>query len=105
MVTLDDIKQIIKEGYSFCGYGRLLVAAAGTNQRITTHSSKVAAILIKALTTNGGIIYVGFDDEVSAATGYELEAGDPLTIPIDDINKVWFDSSVNGEGISYIIVK
>lgn len=49
-------------------------------------------VWVKALSTNAGFVYVGMDDQ-AATNGWELDAGDEIHIPIDEIGKVWAEAS------------
>jgi len=104
----DEIAEIFRElsrGYPVGGYGVKTITAAGTPERISDQDVKIAQIMITALRTNTGYIYIGFDEFVSSTDyGKELMARDFVVIPIDNLHKLWMDSSVNGEGISYILV-
>jgi hypothetical protein len=89
------------------------VAAAGTRVSLKTIAAEVApngakAVTIQALTTNTGKIVVG-DKEVVAAVGTHaaptqrgvaLNAGDTITLDIDDMALMWIDATATGDGIS-----
>ena len=83
------------------------VTAAGTAERVTDQDTPMGAMMVKAKRANTGYIYVGFDDDgqLSSSNGVELEAKDSIMIPLDNANKVWLDSSVNGEGTEIIIYR
>ncbi len=76
---------------------------AGTAVQISSTSTPIKAISIKALSTNTGIVYVG-DADVDSSNGRELEAGESIDIDIDNLTKVWIDVSVNGEGVSFAAI-
>lgn len=105
MVTKQDIKQILKEGYSIGRTFHKLVTTAGTPEKLVEHSQPCAILLLKALSTNTGFIEVGFDGENTLiGRGHELDATDEIPIPIDDVEKVWIDSTVDGEGVSVVVM-
>ena len=79
--------------------GQKTVTAAGTQVQLGAQSCN--RINIKALSGNTGLIYVGVST-VDSATGFELSAKEQITLDITDASMVWIDSSVNGEGVSYI---
>ena len=56
---------------------------------------------IKALAANSGTIYVG-NSSVSSTNGYQLAAGESVFLEVANLNTVNIDSSVNGEGVTYI---
>ncbi len=83
------------------------VTTAGTEVRLKASRTTVSSVLIQAKGTNTGNIYVG-DSTVSSTTGIKLTAGQTLPISTDhkemlgqilDLNTIWIDSSVNGEGV------
>lgn len=84
------------------GSGKTAVAVAGTQVALSA-STVIKSVTIKALSTNTGIIYVGAST-VSSADGFELNAGDTVSLDVDNLADVYVDSSVNGEGVSYIYV-
>ena len=74
MAKLDDLKKLIKEGYSKGRTFHKLVATAGTPEKLVEHSEPSAVLLIKALRTNTGYIEVGFDGITTLiGRGHELE--------------------------------
>lgn len=60
-------------------------------------------VIVKALPSNTGTIYVGLTG-VTTTTGFPLEAGDHLVLPIDDANKIFVASSVNNQDVSWIAI-
>lgn len=79
------------------------VTTAGTRVQISTTSRPVTGVIIRALSTNTGTIYVG-NATVASSNGFPLLMGEAISIPINNLNKVYIDSSVNGEGVRYIAV-
>lgn len=91
-------------GSTTIGDGRKVVTTAGT--RVTLASSTTAReVTITALSTNTGVIVVGGSTVIAAAgtrRGVPLSAGASLTIRIDDLADIYIDSTVNGEGVSFL---
>lgn len=79
--------------------GQATVTTAGTRVHLPTVTTK--SITVKAKLDNIGNIFVG-DSTVSSSTGFELGAGDTISFDIDNLNDVYIDSSISGDGISYI---
>ena len=77
------------------------VTTAGT--RVQLPNNACLSVTIKAKDTNIGLIYVG-DVTVDSAKGFILSAGEPMDIAINNTNKIYIDSAVNGEGISFAFV-
>ena len=83
--------------------GKINVATAGSPIQMHAISSLLVTVTVKAKHNNTGKILIG-NTQVSATTGYELWANEEVTLNLLDINLIWLDCSVNGEGVSYIYV-
>lgn len=81
--------------------GKTTVTTAGTRVQLASNACK--SIVIKALAANTGIIYIG-NVTVAAANGYELAAGDSISCDCSNLDLIYIDSSVNGEGVSWFLV-
>lgn len=84
--------------------GVVNVTTAGTRVRLAVDQA-CKEVLIIAKRTNAGFIYVGNASVSSTAYGAELAAGEAVTIPIKNLNLVYIDASVSGEGVSYVGVQ
>uniref|UniRef100_A0A6M3LAR4 Uncharacterized protein n=1 Tax=viral metagenome TaxID=1070528 RepID=A0A6M3LAR4_9ZZZZ len=88
--------------------GQTTVTTAGTAVRLSSATIRCTRVTIQALDGNTGAIYVGNDGagDVTSANGFVLGAtagtNDRLTLDVADLAKVWIDSAVNGEGVSWI---
>ena len=82
-------------------HGQKAVASAGTAEALAGTQALQRGVLVKALSTNTGLMYVG-DEDVDSTNGFELEAGDMTYIEIDDLAKVYVDAAEDGEGVSYV---
>jgi len=78
------------------------VTAAGTAELLITTDPVNYILIIKALSTNTGLIYVGNSD-VDSTNGFVLSASEETLIVIKEGQlNIYIDSSVNGEGVSYL---
>lgn len=80
--------------------GKKTVTTAGTRVALAS-SQAVKSVTIKALAANTGTIFVG-DGSVASTTGFALAAGDTVSLDIANLATVNLDSSVNGEGVTYL---
>lgn len=80
--------------------GKKTVTTAGTRVTLAA-STAVKSVTIKAVFSNTGTIYVG-SSTVTAANGYALASGESVSVEIADLNTVNIDSSINGEGVTYL---
>ena len=58
-------------------------------------------VLVKALSTNTDKVYVG-KTGVTTATGYELTAGETITIEADNANKVYLIAGAAGQKVCWV---
>lgn len=77
-------------------YGQATVVTPGTRVPLTLSSTSVHGLIVQALSTNAGSIWVG-GNTVSASNGFELQAGQALGVATDDINKVYIDANIAGD--------
>lgn len=85
------------------GDGRKIVTTAGTRVALAA-STECKKVNIQAESDNTGAIVVGGANVIaSLATrrGTVLEAGDSIEIEIDDLSKIYIDSTVNGDGVTF----
>jgi hypothetical protein len=80
--------------------GKTTVATAGVRGTLAA-SQAVQSVTVKALSTNTGFVYVG-NTSVSSANGFQLQAGESLSMDVANLNTVNLDVSVSGEGVSYV---
>jgi hypothetical protein len=85
-----------------CGSGVTTVTTAGTQVALGS-STAIDSVTIKALSTNTGLIYVG-TSTVSSADGFQLSAGDSVSLDVDNLTDVYVDSAVDTEGVSYLYI-
>jgi len=87
---------------------RKVVAAAGTAEAIEDAENVVDFITITAETNNTGVIAVGASTVVAALTtrrGTPLFSGDSKTLDGVDLNKVFIDATITGDGVTYEYTK
>lgn len=81
--------------------GQKTVTTAGTRVTLASSQALTSGVKIKALSGNTGNIFVG-NSTVSSSNGYVLKASEEVFIEVDNLATINLDSSVNGEGVSYI---
>ena len=84
-------------------HGQTTVTTAGTAVQLQSTSQTIKSITVKAKDGNAGYIYVA-DSDVSSSNGFILGANAGVSLEINDISKIWINSSVSGEGASWIAV-
>lgn len=86
-------------------YGPVQFASANTNQRLVNIGTETNTVAIRALPSNGGLIYVGFDDQVDVNNGFPLQAGDSISVEIDANQQgLWVLTDNAGDELRYIVL-
>ena len=83
--------------------GQKTVTTAGTE--VALGDQQIGApLMVKALPTNTGIVYVGKSSGgVSSSTGMPLDAGEVVIFEfVGQLGAIWLDSAVNGEGVAWL---
>ena len=84
--------------------GKKTVTTAGT--AVPLGSQQVnAALMVKALAANTGLIYLGNDGagDVASTNGLELSAKESVVFElVSNLANIMLDSAVNGEGVTWL---
>ena len=88
--------------------GQKTVTTAGTAVQLGTQATLGGEVYIKALSTNTGLIYVGNDGagDVASTNGFVLSKNEWVELDVCKVSSlasIIIDSSVNGEGVSWIL--
>lgn len=84
--------------------GRITVTTAGTRVQMTATSTLCRKLDVVAETDNTGIVVVGASTVVAALAtrrGIPLNAGDFYSMEIDELTRIWIDSTVSGDGVTF----
>ena len=87
--------------------GRQPVTTGGTRVQLTTTSTAILSVIVTAETDNTGVITVGGSDVVAALStrkGHPLQAGESVELGVNDLAKVYIDTTVNTDGVTYLAV-
>ncbi len=81
---------------------QVVVAAAGTAKLLMAIDDADIVLIVKALPTNSGYIYLGNSD-VDSSNGFVLSKNEqiPITLRRGQLD-IYIDASNTGEGVSYI---
>jgi hypothetical protein len=63
------------------------------------------ALVIKAKVGNAGNITIGYSSVSALNTGsdfFSLTAGQSLAVDVDNLNDIWLDCTVSGDGVEYV---
>jgi hypothetical protein len=84
--------------------GQKTVAAAGTAEALGSQAIN-GPLMIKALTTNTNLVYLGNDGtpDVASGTGLPLQAGEVVIFEwVGSLATLYVDAAVNGEGVAWM---
>lgn len=83
-------------------YGNRTVST-GTPVQLSTSSERMErGLLIKSMSANTGVLYIGFDSSVTTGNGYPLSAGQDTVIPVLDPSFIFVVASATGTDIRFI---
>lgn len=91
--------------YENIGDGIKAVTTAGTSVQLSATSVACRMVQIQARTENTGVIVVGSSSVVASAStrrGIALVPGASVALRVTDLNKLYLDSTVSAEGVSYV---
>lgn len=86
--------------------GRRTVTTPGTSVALVTASTPCKWVAITALKSNTDQVNTGGTGTLATtggSTGEPLSAGESVTYPVDNANKIFIDARVATEGVSYTI--
>ncbi len=93
-------------GYTtFTTVAAVNVTTAGTRVQLSGTSVPASHVHLAAKPGNTQYIYVGDSNVSSTRYSSRLGPGEEVDLPVSDLNKVYLDSDVNGEGVypSYLV--
>lgn len=86
--------------FSIIGSGVQSTVTAGTRVALKTTTS-IKSVTVRAKSVNTGLIYVG-SVAVTSSNGFQLSPSETVSLDVDDLAKVYIDSAINGEGVTFI---
>jgi len=76
-----------------------------TSGGIILSSGEVKSVVIKALSTNKGEIYVGSGTTPpTEGVGFKLEPGEAVIVDIDNLNKIRLYATASGDKVTFFAV-
>ncbi len=78
--------------------GQKTVAVPGTCELLHADTACIA-VVVKALSTNVGIVYVGGSG--LSLDEFELNAKEAIALGVSNLNKIYVDAASAGEGVCY----
>lgn len=94
-----------ESSYENVGDGIKNVTTAGTAVQLSSTSVACRMVQIQARPENTGVVVVGSSGVVAASAtrrGIALVPGASVALRVTDLNKLYLDSAVSGEGVSYV---
>lgn len=90
---------------------KIVQPTGGTSGRIAAPSGSAtqmgglsleSGIHFKSDLSNSGVVFVGFNSQVSSQIGFPLYAGDQIFIETNNLNKMFVSSTINGATVYFI---
>jgi hypothetical protein len=83
--------------------GKKTIATAGSSAQIQTSSQALTeGVWVRGLDANTGVAYVGSSSVSATAGGTRVAAKEAVFVRIDNLNKVYVDVAVSGEGVTFL---
>ena len=76
------------------------MTTAGSAETLVASSTACKTVIIEGKEANTGKVFIG-DSGVSSSDGIYIYATQQVILEIDDLQKIYLDVSVNGEGVVY----
>ena len=86
--------------------GQKAVSTAGTAVRLHDDMTVNAAVMVKALNSNSGRVFVGnAGGDVDSNHGMPLAAGESLVLHwVSNLRQIWLDAENDGDGVAWLIL-
>jgi len=88
--------------------GQIVIATAGTETKGPDIALVNKAVIIRAMSTNSGVVYLGGNTsatDFATTDGYELAANKEVVLEsIANLNEVWFDAATNGDKLCWLML-
>lgn len=73
-----------------------------TAAQLNANDVPVSRVTLKAAAGNGGNLFVGGSSGVSTTTGLMLDAGQEITVEIQNLDEIWLIGSASGQVVEFI---
>lgn len=71
--------------------------------RLTAQAAK-RMVMVKAMNTNTGTVFLGGASTVTSANGFELGPGQSVWLPVDNSAKIWCIASTDGQKVCWTVI-
>jgi len=86
------------------GYGNKVLQSSNP-EIVVPPGTVTGSVAMRADPANSGDLFIGWDDNVSAADGFILQAGDTLSLKIDsDSQPIYAIAGTDGDSLRWIAV-
>ncbi len=75
--------------------------SSGTATVLGSSASLLNGVIIQALATNAGNVYVG-SSAVTTSTGFQLQPGQATSVAVNNLNVMYVIAATSGDGVCYI---
>lgn len=58
---------------------------------------QISSVAVRAMKGNAGVLYLGSEESATAAAGFELAAGDAVTVDVLGLGDLWFNGTKTGD--------
>lgn len=98
---MKSVVQTMDLPYQAIKTGRKDLTSGGTKYQLTTADIPCRAVIVKSISANAGIIYIG-NSTAASSTGYDLDPGESVMIMIDNVSKIYAVGASAGDDLCYM---
>ena len=100
-VTVVGTASVTAEPSTVLRVGQITVGAT-TSKRLTSSCTSKAVGLV-AHSDNAGKVYFGYNSSLSTSNGFELSV--PVSLAIDNANKIYVIASTSGQKVCWVVIR
>lgn len=84
-------------------YTSVTLDTAGEPESLLPATTETGSVAIKAWNLTGDAVYIGWDDQVTIATGFPIEDGQSISLELDNSEQqIWAVSEQDGEAVKIL---
>lgn len=85
------------------GIADVKASIGATALQMSTDATRLKrGIVVKALSTNAGIVYVGFSSSLTTSNGFPLAANESITLEVDSASRIWVIASTTSQEVRFL---
>jgi hypothetical protein len=85
--------------------GQKIIAAAGYTERLHAGLPLNGPVMVRALPSNSGLVFIGDQAGVAGGQSLPLSAGESVVWHhLTDLRNLWLDATADGDGVAWCLL-